>query len=159
MGGLGRFKWYTLTICPKCGNIGGKHTQFPENEWKPCDCGTVCIKTGKTFTQYALLTPDERKEYDTYIREKYTLHSDVFDEELYKKTLEGDFERRLAIETEKREMQIQSANNSQPKCPTCGSADVQKISGLERGVSVVAWGLFSKKINKSFKCNKCGYTW
>lgn len=48
---------------------------------------------------------------------------------------------------------------NQPKCPTCGSTNIQKITGLERGISVATLGLFSKKINKSFKCNHCGYTW
>lgn len=46
-----------------------------------------------------------------------------------------------------------------PKCPTCGSTNIQKVSGLERGASVAMWGLFSKKINKTFKCESCGYTW
>lgn len=51
------------------------------------------------------------------------------------------------------------SNPNIPKCPTCQSTNIQKIGGLERGVSVAAWGLFSKKINKSFKCKNCGYTW
>ncbi len=46
-----------------------------------------------------------------------------------------------------------------PKCPHCHSTQIKSISGLERGASVLTWGLFSKKINKSFKCNNCGYTW
>lgn len=45
------------------------------------------------------------------------------------------------------------------KCPTCRSADVSKISGAERTISILGLGIFSKKINKSFKCNSCGYTW
>ncbi len=45
------------------------------------------------------------------------------------------------------------------KCPTCQSTNVQKIGAGERAVSVGMFGLFSKKINKSFKCNSCGYTW
>ncbi len=49
--------------------------------------------------------------------------------------------------------------SSVPKCPHCHSTQIKSISGLERGASVLAWGLFSKKINKSFKCNNCGYTW
>lgn len=44
-------------------------------------------------------------------------------------------------------------------CPTCGSSNVQKIGTLERTTSVVGMGIASKKINKTFKCNKCGYTW
>ena len=48
---------------------------------------------------------------------------------------------------------------NKPKCPTCSSTNVQKIGGLERAGSVYMFGVFSKKINKSFKCKNCGYTW
>ena len=27
------------------------------------------------------------------------------------------------------------------------------------GASIAAFGIFSKKINKTFKCSNCGYTW
>ena len=46
-----------------------------------------------------------------------------------------------------------------PHCPTCGSPYVKKIGGFERSASVFTLGLFSKKINKSMKCENCGYTW
>lgn len=48
---------------------------------------------------------------------------------------------------------------NKPKCPTCGSTNIKKIGGVERGVSIWAFGIFSKKINKTFKCGNCGYTW
>lgn len=45
-----------------------------------------------------------------------------------------------------------------PKCPHCKSTNIAKISGTES--SVYFWTrIFSKKINKSFKCKDCGYTW
>ena len=46
-----------------------------------------------------------------------------------------------------------------PKCPTCQSTNIRKMGGIERGASIYAFGLFSKKINKTFKCQNCGYTW
>lgn len=45
------------------------------------------------------------------------------------------------------------------KCPTCGSTNVRKMGGIERGASIAAFGIFSKKFNKTFKCGNCGYTW
>lgn len=48
---------------------------------------------------------------------------------------------------------------NKPKCPTCGSTNIKKIGGIERGASIAAFGIFSKKINKTFKCYNCGYTW
>lgn len=52
-----------------------------------------------------------------------------------------------------------SQNDINPKCPTCGSTNILKISGTERAVSVIGLGILSNKINKSFKCKSCGYTW
>ena len=46
-----------------------------------------------------------------------------------------------------------------PKCPTCGSTNIRKMGGIERGASIYAFGIFSKKINKTFKCQNCSYTW
>lgn len=40
-------------------------------------------------------------------------------------------------------------------CPYCQSTDTKKISGTERVLSIATLGLFSNKINKSFKCNNC----
>ena len=47
---------------------------------------------------------------------------------------------------------------NKPKCPTCQSTNVHKISGLESGASILTFGIFSKKINKTFKCGNCGMT-
>lgn len=61
---------------------------------------------------------------------------------------------------QKRQHQIQQ-NKTQyvPKCPTCGCPDIEKIGGIERAGSILTLGIFSKKINKSFKCTNCGYMW
>lgn len=55
--------------------------------------------------------------------------------------------------------QILEEQSRLPECPTCHSKNVQSISGVERGASIIGLGIFSKKINKSFKCKHCGYTW
>lgn len=49
--------------------------------------------------------------------------------------------------------------SNQPKCPTCGSTNIRKIGTGERVASVVGFGIFSKKINKTWKCKNCGHTW
>ena len=56
-------------------------------------------------------------------------------------------------------LQKQQSYSNQPHCPTCGSTNISKIGSIERVGSVALWGLFSKKINKTFKCNNCGHTW
>ena len=54
--------------------------------------------------------------------------------------------------------EIQQAN-CVPRCPTCGSTKVKPISGLERGTSIMGLGIFSRKINKTYKCLNCKYMW
>lgn len=54
---------------------------------------------------------------------------------------------------------VPSSNTNAPKCPTCQSTNIRKMGSIERGASIFTWGIFSKKINKTFKCNSCGYTW
>ena len=49
--------------------------------------------------------------------------------------------------------------DNKPKCPHCHSTNIKPISGTERAVSIIGLGIFSKKINKSFKCLDCKYTW
>lgn len=52
----------------------------------------------------------------------------------------------------------QQSEQSKVHCPYCNSINVKKISDTERVASVAMMGIFSKKINKSFKCNNCGGT-
>lgn len=58
-----------------------------------------------------------------------------------------------------RDKEMAERDKNKPKCPTCGSTNIKKMSGIERGASIAAFGIFSKKINKTFKCCNCGYTW
>ncbi|MFR2774884.1 MAG: zinc ribbon domain-containing protein [Anaerostipes sp.] len=50
-------------------------------------------------------------------------------------------------------------NEQIPRCPTCGSANIQKISIGAKIADVSSFGLFSSNIRKPFKCNNCGYKW
>lgn len=61
---------------------------------------------------------------------------------------------RSQVEQKKREKE-----QAKPHCPHCSSTNIEKIGTAERVGSIAVWGIFSKKINKSFKCKNCGYTW
>lgn len=66
-----------------------------------------------------------------------------------------------------RELQMtqQSISNANPepvcvpKCPTCGSTNVQKISGAKRWLTTGLFGLASGDLGKSMRCKNCGYKW
>ena len=46
-----------------------------------------------------------------------------------------------------------------PKCPTCGSSDLSKVSTMATAGSVMMWGLLSQKVKKTWHCNNCKYEW
>lgn len=54
---------------------------------------------------------------------------------------------------------IGNAETCIPRCPTCGSTNISKISTTSRMISTGLFGLASSKIGKTMECKKCGYKW
>ena len=48
---------------------------------------------------------------------------------------------------------------NKPKCPTCNSTNLKKISATSKVVNTAVFGLFGTKRFKQFHCNNCGYEW
>ena len=46
-----------------------------------------------------------------------------------------------------------------PKCPTCSSTNIKKISVTSKAASVAMWGVLSRKVHKQWHCNICGSEW
>lgn len=47
-----------------------------------------------------------------------------------------------------------------PSCPTCGSTDIEKISGTNKVGKAFLFGLFSVgTLTKTYHCKNCGYKW
>lgn len=46
-----------------------------------------------------------------------------------------------------------------PKCPTCGSTNIQKISTTKKAMGSLFVGLLSTDARNQFECNNCGYKW
>lgn len=61
--------------------------------------------------------------------------------------------------TQQQESSKQKEEDNKPKCPNCGSTNIQKISGTKRWLSTGLFGLASSDIGKSMCCKKCGYKW
>lgn len=60
---------------------------------------------------------------------------------------------------QQQESSKQTEEDNTPRCPTCGSTDIQKISEAKRWLSTGLFGLASSDIGKSMCCKKCGYKW
>lgn len=73
--------------------------------------------------------------------------------------IEGGY--RLRAEWAARNMYIRPTPTSTNvlKCPVCGSDNIEKITTVDRGVSIAMVGLASGKIGKQYKCKKCKHMW
>ena len=60
---------------------------------------------------------------------------------------------------QQRQIERAEQKSNVPRCPTCNSTNINKISGLSKAGSVAMWGLFSRKVHKQWHCNNCGSEW
>lgn len=64
----------------------------------------------------------------------------------------------------KQQEQVQESSkkveeDDRPKCPTCGSTNIEKISLGKKAVGGALFGIFSSNVRKSMHCKSCGYKW
>lgn len=147
--------WY---YCPICGD-----THLPSFK--------VCSRHKKM----ALVKSEHKTEYyrqkSAESIEKYSLLKNSFEflweEEIVKNPLydseQDDFLKKKREEEGEKvslyDIKLAAKNQCSAKCPTCGSTNVHKISGIKKVVHGYAFGLFSKTARSQFECNNCGYKW
>lgn len=64
---------------------------------------------------------------------------------------------KLQKEVEQQE-KVQREQNI-PKCPTCGSTNICKISTGKKALGFATVGIFSSNFGKTMECKQCGYKW
>lgn len=94
---------------------------------------------------------------EIFVEEELSQHP-LFDTEKYEMSCQREIERneRLA-HREAHPEEFVPRPPSLPKCPACGSMNVQKISELRRGAHALAWGILSNTARAQFECGHCGY--
>lgn len=55
--------------------------------------------------------------------------------------------------------QLTQSQQNIPKCPTCQSTNIKKVSMAKKAVHGFAFGLFSRTVFSQFECRNCGYKW
>ena len=92
-----------------------------------------------------------------YVKDKYLVNNPIFNEDKFNKRIQEDKElsERVLREYEEKMRSFEAL----PKCPTCGSRRISKISTASRAASTITFGLASNKIGKQFHCDNCGYNW
>lgn len=49
--------------------------------------------------------------------------------------------------------------DNRPKCPTCGSVNIEKISAGKKVAGSLLFGLFSSDVRNTMHCKDCGAKW
>lgn len=64
------------------------------------------------------------------------------------------------LQQQKKAEEKQSSNvDNVPKCPTCNSPNIEKISLTKKTVGGALFGIFSSNVRKTMHCKNCGYKW
>lgn len=143
----------TIEICPHCGRLA----------WWPT---FVCVHCTCELVNYRRWTKANDKEKKEILAQK--MHPKEY-KPMYGP---GDHPEKLEeadrVDAQIRKYLAEQGNKPSekkptpkyvPKCPTCGSPDIEKISGTSKAVSFALFGIFSNKVKHQFKCKNCGYEW
>lgn len=139
-----------MEVCPKCA-----HDEYSSPYYLKCKyCESTMIQTDFSEEEYikkwceAIKNGDE--PFEIQCAKKFG--NNQFSEEMYNARIEHSRSNTHASKQKKEETNI-------PKCPTCGSTKIRKISGTKRTASILSFGILSNNIGKTYECLNCKYKW
>ena len=144
-----------ILYCPVCGT-------FLLNDSRCCDeCGSKHQpKLSNHDKEYYMkksveLYGDSSHKMEILVNEEASKNS-CFNRSLYNKKQWkiNQMHQRLNSPTE-----LKPKEQNVPKCPTCGSTNIKKISSVSKAAHGLAFGLFSKTARSQFECLNCHYKW
>ena len=156
-----------LRYCPVCGNMLDKYSTVCLYCQEPVDNALESKNDSNYYLQEAIkrFDTDERglfgnqrrfRWYEVLLEEEISKNP-LFDEEKFKQmVIRKDKASEYAINYLKTHS---TSTGNVPKCPTCGSTNITKISAVKRATHAYAFGLFSKTAKSQFECKNCGYKW
>lgn len=133
--------------CPKCGKI-------ETNESTKCNICDVDLCESLHEKYYY-----ENKSgmlYRSYAKWKEILTIEEIEKDSTKTKEINDIIEKRQHEYLMSKMGVQ---NNKPKCPTCNSTNIVKISNVKRAAHGYLFGLLSNTARSQFECKNCGYKW
>ena len=117
-------------------------------------CETCHVDMVPTGIDASKAVRDEDRRMREYIAEEIARKNPEYDPALEAERKEKDAARLRAICSAGA-----TASRYVPKCPTCGSPKIHKISTASKIASVALVGIFSRKVRKQWHCDNCGSEW
>lgn len=137
--------------CKKCARVVDIWSWQPSVRTKCETCHVDMVSTGIDASK---IVGEEDRRMREYIAEEIARKNPEYDPALEAERKEKDAASLHA-------MCVAEAATSRyvPKCPTCGSPKIHKISTASKVASVALVGIFSRKIHKQWHCDNCGSEW
>ena len=147
-----------LKLCNKC-RINNESHCCGYIGWLKDDCYSCPICGGNL--EDTIISKDDYKIIDSISDDVQFLEAMI---DLKKKDLiEYQLKMSQFKANLKQQEQVQESSKveeNKPKCPTCGSTDLSKISGMKKAAKVGFFGIFGAgDLGKTWKCNNCGSKW
>lgn len=150
-----------VSFCPKC-KMEYLYKPFVKNEDKKQVCG---YKGCDGEMIHSKITAEENVyiEHISEDREFLIAMNDLRNTDViaYKEKIaqyKAEFEKIHAPLSDD-ENDIYKQTQNLPKCPTCGSTNIKKISAVSKAGGIFMFGIFSKTAKSQFQCVDCGYKW
>lgn len=133
-----------LVYCERCGYFLGTLEDVIE-KCPACDYDKIVMTTDQEFCpNFVYMTHEEQEKFLI----DYLGHG-----------FEFEYEDKRRYHMEMHTKRVRKMFSDTPKCPTCQSTNLKKISGTKRWISTGLFGLASSNIGKTFECRSCGYKW
>lgn len=137
----------SIKCCPRCGAI-----QCREAVKECIRCEIQLIET--PYDEDLYWDKESQKDTIDKIYEEYVYNNPLYDETAFK----AREQRHKSIYLGDG-IPLNSNKQNIPKCPTCQSTNIQKLSTTSKVLGVGLLGLASKTVGKTMKCKSCGYHW
>lgn len=146
-----------LCYCKKCGRIVQEEYNNSEQKCDYCNNNLEYIPQQFLIGKRGVAINDDLK--DQFIND-YIKSSPEFDQYLFEHREEDMFNKMMSDRAKLAHgASILEEQSRAPKCPTCGSTNIQKISGTKRWLSTGLFGIASSDVGKTMVCKNCGYKW
>lgn len=143
---------YEYSTCPCCNQSNFLEINIDYYEL----AYIVNMSSDSKFVFYMLsLKENNPEEYNIKIGQcKY-----MYEMNQIESTIAQSRQSQIVYNTKPQQMIPPTEQSNVPKCPTCGSTNIKKISATKRYVSTGLFGLASSDLGHTQQCNDCGYKW
>lgn len=150
------------SFCPKCKMGWYYPIDMPDDEkkqicgYKGCDGKVIHTKMLNIECAYIYCISEDRD----FLKEMNNLrNNDIVTYKAKVAEFKAIYKQNHPDEEAENGLMVKKQPSNLPKCPTCNSTNIKKISAVSKAGGMFMFGIFSKTAKSQFQCEDCGYKW